>query len=181
MNSDLSALHINLLSKNWIYHLVLFSSLFYPLLNLVGCSKLVFAVSTLKFNPAFVAYISRVSGKSNLLCVTDFSWFFEQMFKWTDPNEHRHIHGRRRICETHVDGKTKNTASVGVGYRRICVSSCARIWRHWAPSKPLSTSRCDALYVGYDDGGEYVVALTPRLCMCIRRLWDLRLCRANSP
>jgi len=24
--------------------------------------------------------------------------------------------------------------------------------------QPLSTSRCDALYVGYDDGGEYVVA-----------------------
>lgn len=35
-------------------------------------------------------------------------------------------------------------------------------------SAPLPPSRCDALYVGYDDGREYVVALTPRLCMCVR-------------
>lgn len=131
--------------KVWDYHLViLFSSPFYPLLSLDVAWNLLSQFSALKFNPAFpreshTYTFPESRGQSNLWCVTDFFYFSDtdvqvNRFKWIWTRTYTR---RRCIRETHVDEKTENTASVGVGYRRICISLCARIWRHWAPSSPF--------------------------------------------
>jgi len=102
------------------------------------CSE--FAFTALEFNPARASRIHfpRVKAIESVVRDRFFYFYFSiQMFRWTDLNEHRTRTWRCHICETHVDGKTENTASVEVGYRRICVSSCARIWRHWALSSPF--------------------------------------------
>lgn len=89
----------------------------------------------------------------------------------TDSNENVSGGGvsqKHTSHNTRVDEKTESAASGRGGLStHLCKLVRANLTSLGTPT-PLLPSRCDALYVGYDDGREYVVALTPRSCMCVR-------------